>query len=312
MTTTMTRPISTTCAVCGEEFSTTWEAEQDNHECLPIHLRVVASDLSTANDAIDAAWTVPNFLPARGENRYPGDCYICLETVAERTGSLVRNGTDSRWVVRHASAAACHAARDLRNQRQDRATGPTVDTRMYSDLTSPAPFVVEVGQFHVLDGRYYRVRPIRRGSRSTTATRTQVARIVENNGRVNVTWVGAARSDRQRFSEVSRMTNAQAADFGMLTSQCVRCSLPLTDARSVAAGYGHVCARAMGWTYPTMEEAARTIAARQSSDDAAPISNPITAPMASIGITADGLCDCSDCRASRARSSARAAERARF
>jgi hypothetical protein len=40
------------------------------------------------------------------------------------------------------------------------------------------------------------------------------------------------------------------ASFGKLTGNCCFCSLPLTDERSVEAGYGAICAQKFGLPYP--------------------------------------------------------------
>jgi hypothetical protein len=43
--------------------------------------------------------------------------------------------------------------------------------------------------------------------------------------------------------------------FGRKYQICGRCSSPLTDPRSRAAGYGATCAEKLGWHYPTDAEA---------------------------------------------------------
>jgi hypothetical protein len=46
-----------------------------------------------------------------------------------------------------------------------------------------------------------------------------------------------------------------AGMFGRKYQICGRCSSPLTDPRSRAAGYGAICAEKLGWHYPTTDEA---------------------------------------------------------
>jgi hypothetical protein len=52
----------------------------------------------------------------------------------------------------------------------------------------------------------------------------------------------------------------EARKFGRLTSSCVNCLRPLSDERSLAAGYGPKCARNHGWWYPNLAEATEIIA----------------------------------------------------
>ena len=58
-------------------------------------------------------------------------------------------------------------------------------------------------------------------------------------------------------ASVAALLTAMAADpegtaraFGKVTGKCCVCRIPLTDERSVSAGYGATCARNMGWSYP--------------------------------------------------------------
>jgi hypothetical protein len=55
------------------------------------------------------------------------------------------------------------------------------------------------------------------------------------------------------------MTQDEAAAFGRQHSFCCNCALDLTDDRSLAAGYGPVCAEHNGWAYPTYEQAAEIL-----------------------------------------------------
>ena len=51
------------------------------------------------------------------------------------------------------------------------------------------------------------------------------------------------------------MTQDEAAAFGRLHSFCCNCCRDLDDDRSLAAGYGPVCADNMGWFYPSYDQA---------------------------------------------------------
>jgi hypothetical protein len=50
-----------------------------------------------------------------------------------------------------------------------------------------------------------------------------------------------------------------AAEFGRKAGVCGRCLSPLSNVRSRAAGYGHVCAEKLGWPYPNEEDARRML-----------------------------------------------------
>lgn len=62
------------------------------------------------------------------------------------------------------------------------------------------------------------------------------------------------------LSDETLLPFEDARKFGRLTSSCVNCLRPLSDERSVAAGYGAWCANNHGWPYPTMDEALEMIA----------------------------------------------------
>jgi len=58
---------------------------------------------------------------------------------------------------------------------------------------------------------------------------------------------------------VKALTEDEAREFGKLHGFCVNCAKDLDDDRSLAVGYGPVCARHFGWFYPTYEEAAEIL-----------------------------------------------------
>jgi hypothetical protein len=53
-----------------------------------------------------------------------------------------------------------------------------------------------------------------------------------------------------------KLTQAEATAFGKLHGFCVNCARDLDDERSLAVGYGPVCADNLGWYYPSVSEAA--------------------------------------------------------
>jgi hypothetical protein len=60
---------------------------------------------------------------------------------------------------------------------------------------------------------------------------------------------------RFNLSDETVISQAQAQEFGRTHGFCVACAKPLTDDRSLASGYGAVCAGKYGWHYCTREEA---------------------------------------------------------
>lgn len=63
-------------------------------------------------------------------------------------------------------------------------------------------------------------------------------------------------SDALAAGTAHKLTQDEAQAFGKLHSFCCNCALDLEDDRSLAAGYGPVCADNNGWWYPTYEQAA--------------------------------------------------------
>jgi len=50
---------------------------------------------------------------------------------------------------------------------------------------------------------------------------------------------------------------ATAAQFGHMTGSCTFCGLPLSDERSIAVGYGRICAQKYSLPYTASKKAAR-------------------------------------------------------
>lgn len=67
--------------------------------------------------------------------------------------------------------------------------------------------------------------------------------------------------DRERVvhAEIGKDVFAATVLFGRKSKHCGRCSAPLSNVRSRAAGYGETCANNMGWHYPTESEARATL-----------------------------------------------------
>lgn len=65
-------------------------------------------------------------------------------------------------------------------------------------------------------------------------------------GAGDLAWEYAGRRPLYHLTAADRLTAEDAAKFGHLTGQCVFCARRLTDERSIAVGYGPVCAEREG------------------------------------------------------------------
>jgi hypothetical protein len=94
----------------------------------------------------------------------------------------------------------------------------------------------------------------------TTQNDRQAAKVLTViNGHGSFDYVkGGTREVAQRVAkgEARVLTQDEAAAFGRQHGFCCNCCRDLTDDRSLAAGYGPVCADNLGWWYPTADEAA--------------------------------------------------------
>lgn len=74
--------------------------------------------------------------------------------------------------------------------------------------------------------------------------------------------VGGLRTLRNLVAEgkAHHLTEEEAARFGKLHGFCVNCARDLDDDRSLAVGYGPVCAKRYGWFYPNAAQAADLLA----------------------------------------------------
>ena len=74
---------------------------------------------------------------------------------------------------------------------------------------------------------------------------------------------GSFRSDRSLLSRVPTegrpLTEDEARAFGKQHEFCCACALDLDDDRSLAVGYGPVCAKKYGWFYPTAKQASEIL-----------------------------------------------------
>lgn len=90
---------------------------------------------------------------------------------------------------------------------------------------------------HFVDGQYLKVQRAVHGSGRLYA-KVWVPETEE--------WKYRGRKPLSRLSADTKLNAEQAARWGKLYGRCVFCSLPLTDERSIAVGYGPVCAEHHG------------------------------------------------------------------
>ena len=175
-------------------------------------------------------------------NRYAGKCGTCGAQVPAGAGTCRK--VAGKWVAFH--APACPAA-------------------------PPAPPVLpdpEEGLYQHDDGRVSKVY--------TTQNGRLAAKVLH--GRTFSYQQGHLAIVKRALADgtAHRMSQAEAAAFGRLHGFCVNCGRDIDDDRSLAAGYGPVCAKRHGWWYPTYEEAADVLG------------RPVTRPSGRVVEPADG------------------------
>jgi hypothetical protein len=160
-------------------------------------------------------------------NRFAARCVHCDQWIKPGLGLLDKH--NGQWIVSH--------------------DGPCPDI-----APPPANPVTEPGMYaHA--GVFYKVQLSRAGR--LYAKRVVITDTGAGHEVVFVYQAGAVSA----LAATDRLTADQAREFGMLYGTCCNCGITLTDERSVAAGYGPVCARNNGWAYPTTAEAAKILAA---------------------------------------------------
>lgn len=94
---------------------------------------------------------------------------------------------------------------------------------------------------HVLHGTTYKVQVAKNGS-----GRRYAKALEQHDGRWIFVYAPGVIRD---LSEATCMSAEEAAQFGALYGVCCNCARDLTDERSIAAGYGPVCAANNGWPW---------------------------------------------------------------
>jgi hypothetical protein len=144
-----------------------------------------------------------------GKGNRPGACTTCGHTVDQGAGYYYL-ANSGRWAVHHA-AGECPAG------------------------TAPAPVEVTEGLYKAADGTIVLVYTTRN---NRLAGKTKQGRSFRyQQGAVALAATGQP------------VTAAEAAAYGHTHGNCIACSRDLTDDRSLAVGYGPVCANKYGWPW---------------------------------------------------------------
>lgn len=77
---------------------------------------------------------------------------------------------------------------------------------------------------------------------------------IETNGSLTLNQANTFPGLEEQLRSLAANPAAYAADYGKMHGNCCFCSLPLSDKRSLEAGYGPVCAENYGLLYPKKKE----------------------------------------------------------
>jgi hypothetical protein len=162
--------------------------------------------------------------PTVRANNYGGKCRDCGLWVAPGAGRIERKAQGKGWDTIHNPAC---------------------------------PVIPEHGLYLHTDGRIFKcyVGPMSR--------RTQVDVLHDNGdgtGSFDYVKNGVVKlAEYIAAGEARILTQDEAAAFGRTNGFCCNCGRHIEHDRSLAAGYGPVCARNNGWWYPSKQEAAEIL-----------------------------------------------------
>ena len=220
-------------------------AERDaSHPVVARALTALSDGVLTSRDAsklIDAVMLVdrdPTKKPTR-PNNYDGTCRDCGGVVAAKAGTIRK--IDGRWVTFHHDGD-CLSSEAKAALEADRITEPG----LYKDDVDGTP-------------RVFRVRK----SRSTPRLYAELV-CPQTDGSVEFAYNAKAMA---WLRASSKLTWAEARDFGAAYGACIACGRTLSDARSLVQGYGATCAGHYGWPTVTAKQAEAIIAGASTWDD---------------------------------------------
>jgi aromatic ring-cleaving dioxygenase len=158
-------------------------------------------------------------------NRFPGRCSICSATVPAEAGILT--GAPGRWITTHAPGACPEV----------------VEAEAVEVVEDPAP-----GVYVTATGDLVRVKMGRQSRKVYGMTWA-------NTGGNSGDWTYRGRDILSAI--VRPITADEASAFGHDHDHCVFCNIRLEDDRSVAVGYGKVCAGNYGLPWGAARQSAK-------------------------------------------------------
>jgi hypothetical protein len=183
-----------------------------------------------ANAPAVAAVQVPGMPADAKPNRYPGKCQDCKGQVPGGAGYFVRSST-GKVVVYHLPGQCTPPAAPL----------AAPEHGLYIDQA---------------EGKVWKVYTGRQSGRLQAA----ILVVHDDHGSFEYQQGGTRIVAEALAAGTMRLlTQDEAAVYGRTYGWCVNCGLVIEDDRSLAAGYGPVCAENNGWWYPTYEEAAQVL-----------------------------------------------------
>jgi hypothetical protein len=200
-----------------------------------------------------AAPAAPAAAPTLPPNAYPGRCTKCGTFVEAQQGLRAR--VNGKWTVQHVTCPEGE-------QRAPRAE-------------------VAPGLYRQDDGEVFKLYTTQNGRLFGKVLEVYVT--VDSFGKPHShgSFEGQRGIVRKVAEGVAKgttrlLTEDEAKAFGRQHSLCICCTRDLDDDRSLAAGYGPVCAANMGWSYPTYAQAAE-ILQRPVTSTAGKVYEPTTA-----------------------------------
>lgn len=186
-------------------------------------------DQAAAPDATPAAPQATAAPAVRGgnvrTNQFAGTCVKCHRTVEPEAGFL-GGSKATGWTVSHGECP-------------ETAPEPTPFRVTSSDRALP-----EEGVYVLEDGSIVKIKSNKAKTNRYANVWVKIGgeRLTEAGEHVNGEWEYAP-ALRSACKPEYRMTLDQAKEFGVLYGKCVKCGRHLSDAKSVEAAIGPVCAR---------------------------------------------------------------------
>lgn len=162
--------------------------------------------------------------------------------------------SEQTWSDFALSLAADYNRRGTLSERQVaaalsmRAKCSSRDAARGAAAARPAAAAAAGPGLYMLDGDIYRI------ALNKAKTRAYAKRLVGQRS-----WAYAP-GVVNRITDADLVTTERAAEFGHHHGFCCNCGIPLTDDRSLAAGYGPVCARNNGWAWGHLGDRVRAAA----------------------------------------------------